>query len=453
MSLTRFILGGLLCGFVCVFTTHAQWLLLKDFGIGENVSGQSIALSPTQPEQIYVSVNVIYHSSDKGNSWVKKDNWFGGRQVLVSGSSPPIVYTIAPRPFVRPPSEYLYVNREGSSYEMNIGKCFFVVLDPNDNKTIFVPGDSSYILRSIDDARTFERFSQMPVANPENSSVTDFAIARSRNSQMYASVNGPLYRSTDGGKTWEFSYDNIYSGLNTYEMSSLVTVDRIDENILYIANRKTGSLGVQRSLDGGTTWNDCGSPTIDEEYRHVFLDASGFSKGELFWAIYLEKSMKGRLLHSTDYGTTWFDYSRGLPEESFYVRGLASDQINNLHYLLIEAGSTKLYLLNRTAMSSYRNSLELPVRPGIEQNYPNPFNPSTTIRYAIPEKSRVTVEIYNTVGVLVDRLYEGTRDAGYFSQLWTPSVPSGMYFCRITVQSLEQSNNVSRNVTKMIYMK
>ena len=40
----------------------------------------------------------------------------------------------------------------------------------------------------------------------------------------------------------------------------------------------------------------------------------------------------------------------------------------------------------------------------LERNYPNPFNPSTIIKFSLPVDSKVTIDLYNTLGEKVDRL-------------------------------------------------
>ena len=74
----------------------------------------------------------------------------------------------------------------------------------------------------------------------------------------------------------------------------------------------------------------------------------------------------------------------------------------------------------------------LPVSFALEQNFPNPFNPSTTIRYALPRRSHVILEVFTTLGQSVTTLFTGEQEAGYHEVRFDGnSLVSGVYFYRI----------------------
>jgi len=84
-------------------------------------------------------------------------------------------------------------------------------------------------------------------------------------------------------------------------------------------------------------------------------------------------------------------------------------------------------------------------RLAVQQNYPNPFNPSTTIMYSLPQRARVTVDVYNVLGQRVRRLVDETQPAGNHSVVWNGDneggqpVSSGFYFYR--VKAGDQAHN------------
>ena len=73
----------------------------------------------------------------------------------------------------------------------------------------------------------------------------------------------------------------------------------------------------------------------------------------------------------------------------------------------------------------------IPAAFTLDQNYPNPFNPSTTIRYGLPEASRVRVTVVNLLGQETAVLAAGVESAGYHEAVWNASqTASGVYFLR-----------------------
>ncbi len=74
--------------------------------------------------------------------------------------------------------------------------------------------------------------------------------------------------------------------------------------------------------------------------------------------------------------------------------------------------------------------------PGYDFNiYPNPFNPSTTIEFALPVASSISIDIYNVLGQEVSRIVNGYQTRGYHDVTWSANdVPSGVYFCRLVAK-------------------
>ncbi|MFA6469737.1 MAG: T9SS type A sorting domain-containing protein [Bacteroidota bacterium] len=89
----------------------------------------------------------------------------------------------------------------------------------------------------------------------------------------------------------------------------------------------------------------------------------------------------------------------------------------------------------------------------LEQNYPNPFNPSTTIRYAIPSASKVTLKVFNILGQQIAELVNTVQTAGRYESLWSPNVASGMYFYKIEAVSTSDPNERFTQLKKMVLLK
>ncbi len=79
--------------------------------------------------------------------------------------------------------------------------------------------------------------------------------------------------------------------------------------------------------------------------------------------------------------------------------------------------------------------LALPKEPSLAQNYPNPFNPTTIISFKIPNRSNVSLVIYDILGQTVATLLDNqVVERGFHEFQWNASgQSSGMYLYQLKI--------------------
>ena len=85
----------------------------------------------------------------------------------------------------------------------------------------------------------------------------------------------------------------------------------------------------------------------------------------------------------------------------------------------------------------------LPTEFRLEQNYPNPFNPSTTIQFALPKLSTVTLTLFDILGRKVTTLVDEEMQPGEYKVVFEEKdLPSGVYFYRIQAEEFVRTKKL-----------
>ncbi|UQA90762.1 glycosyl hydrolase [Streptomyces halobius] len=206
------------------------------------------------------------------------------------------------------------------------GRIVSLALDPERADTVYAAAASGGIWRSDDAGETFES------AWPDDLTQAMGAVATSPDGTLFAGTGEPnpgggsityegtgLYRSTDGGKSWQ------PSGLRDSGAISAITVDPDNPRRIYAAAAGSlynggGDRGVYRSDDGGRTWDRIlkgageftGATEIfvqDEELYAVLWDHRRTPELRTYGGV------GSGVFRSGDDGRTWERLGGGLPEQ------------------------------------------------------------------------------------------------------------------------------------------
>ena len=125
-----------------------------------------------------------------------------------------------------------------------------------------------------------------------------------------------------------------------------------------------------------------------------------------------------------------------------------------ISYHNVNGETRTVYVGNGITAVSTADDSSMPSTFSLLQNYPNPFNPSTTIQYAIPVQSKVSLEVFDVLGRKVAIPVDRVQRAQPYKVHWDAThMASGIYLYRLEVIPRHKSSDRTVFVKSMFLIK
>ncbi len=108
----------------------------------------------------------------------------------------------------------------------------------------------------------------------------------------------------------------------------------------------------------------------------------------------------------------------------------------------------RLKIIDNDGSSEYSDVIQIttgdkPDKYHLFQNYPNPFNAATSIRFSLPEDSRVELSIFNELGELVATLISKGLGKGFHTYHYNAELlPSGIYLYSLKTDNYQMTKKM-----------
>jgi photosystem II stability/assembly factor-like uncharacterized protein len=228
-----------------------------------------------------------------------------------------------------------------------------------------------------------------------------------------------MLQTSDAGQTWK--------RIPGYGIRFMTFVDSLN-------GFGTGGGNLERSTDGGRTWVSRSLIDINADLIALtFLDTlNGWAFGGTVYQGYLSEG----IYKTTDGGFNWQEESVGLSDE--IASGMMFDKTHG--WAVTYDGYVLAY---RPKTMGVQRLPETPKGFNLRQNYPNPFNPTTTIEYELPQRSLLSISIYDLTGRLVKTLINESQEAGVYRLEFTAiGLSSGTYFYTLRTPQYQETKSM-----------
>ncbi len=254
----------------------------------------------------------------------------------------------------------------------------------------------------------------------------------------YDGLNGQLWLSTDGGKSFHKGVGNLPAVQSWLPQDGNVTSVMGREGDLWIC---CGDGGLYRSTNSGA--NAARVTTVTAAYRcglGVGVNASNYPSLYVFGIV---NTVLG-FFRSDDMGSSWVRINDDKHQYG-KINQIMGDPVKYGRCYVTPVGRGIVYgdpLLSQTgfaatAQRSVQSSYSL------SQNFPNPFNPSTRISFNLPANSFVTLKVFDVIGREIATVVSEELQAGSYTRDWNAySMPSGVYFYSLQAGSYTMTNRL-----------
>ncbi len=235
------------------------------------------------------------------------------------------------------------------------GRVMSVAVNPKNKFEYYVGVASGGVWKTVNDGTTWSpvfdgegSYSIGWVAlDPNDSSVVWVGTGES-NSQRSVGFGDGIYRSDDGGKSWQ----NL--GLKKSEHIGRVVIDPRDSKVVYVAAEGPlwsagGDRGLYKTTDGGKNWKAVLTISENTGVADVAIDpsnpdilyASAYQRRRHVFTL-IDGGPESALYKSTDAGVTWNKLKTGLPSVDMGRIGVAVSPADaNVVYAAVEAADGK----------------------------------------------------------------------------------------------------------------
>ncbi len=261
----------------------------------------SLAIDPLLPANVYAGTkgDAIFKSFNGGHQWISQRKGLEGVTItsvvheikFVPGSSQHIFAATSMGVFETENAGATWVKRMDGMIEVLMVVTLDV--DPNQPQTLYA-GTSGGVYRSLDGAKTWAKINNglVPPDVLKSSralSVVTIRIDRHTPETVYAATLKGLYKTTNGGESWQ----RIGETLPDQFFSALV-LDPMTSDVVFVASRA----GVHTSRDGGQTWHAINDGLTNLNIRALVMSPMDSS------TLYTGTNRAG-LFRTTNGGRSW----------------------------------------------------------------------------------------------------------------------------------------------------